>query len=88
MPVVSFKFSDEFKQKNPDVQQKWVQVLLRAKGTLALAFGGLEAKLAEERVDTGEKLVVQVRDERLGGSRRRGRGDRWALVAREDGHRG
>ena len=25
-------FSDEFREKNPDVQQKWVQVLLRAKG--------------------------------------------------------
>ncbi|RDX48375.1 glutamate decarboxylase [Lentinus brumalis] len=32
LPVVSFRFSDDFKQKNPDVQQKWVQVLLRAKG--------------------------------------------------------
>ena len=29
---MSFKFSDEFKQHHPDVQQKWVQVLLRAKG--------------------------------------------------------
>ncbi|RPD65905.1 glutamate decarboxylase [Lentinus tigrinus ALCF2SS1-7] len=32
LPVVSFRFSDDFKQKHPDVQQKWVQVLLRAKG--------------------------------------------------------
>ncbi|KAI0747902.1 glutamate decarboxylase [Daedaleopsis nitida] len=32
LPVVSFKFSDQFREKNPDVQQKWVQVLLRAKG--------------------------------------------------------
>ncbi|KAI0372007.1 glutamate decarboxylase [Pilatotrama ljubarskyi] len=32
LPVVSFRFSDEFRQKYPDVQQKWVQVLLRAKG--------------------------------------------------------
>ncbi|OBZ75863.1 Glutamate decarboxylase 5 [Grifola frondosa] len=32
LPVVSFRFSDDYKQKYPDVQQKWVQVLLRAKG--------------------------------------------------------
>lgn len=32
LPVVAFKFSDEFRTKYPDVQQKWVQVLLRAKG--------------------------------------------------------
>lgn len=32
LPVVAFKFSDDFKTKYPDVQQKWVQVLLRAKG--------------------------------------------------------
>jgi len=32
LPVVSFRFSDEFKQKNPEIQQKWVQTLLRTKG--------------------------------------------------------
>ncbi|KAJ8483225.1 hypothetical protein ONZ45_g14672 [Pleurotus djamor] len=32
LPVVSFRFSDAFKQKYPDVQQKWIQTLLRAKG--------------------------------------------------------
>jgi len=32
LPVVTFRFSDSFKQANPDVQQKWIQVLLRAKG--------------------------------------------------------
>ncbi|KAH9854009.1 glutamate decarboxylase [Lenzites betulinus] len=32
LPVVSFRFTDEYKQKHPDVQQRWVQVLLRAKG--------------------------------------------------------
>ncbi|KAI0807243.1 glutamate decarboxylase [Fomes fomentarius] len=32
LPVVSFRFSDEFKNRHPNVQQKWVQVLLRAKG--------------------------------------------------------
>ena len=32
LPVVSFRFTDEFRQQHPDIQQKWVQVLLRAKG--------------------------------------------------------
>jgi len=32
LPVVSFRFSDEFKQKNPGLQQKWIQTLLRVKG--------------------------------------------------------
>jgi glutamate decarboxylase len=32
LPVVSFRFTDDFKAKHPDVQQKWMQTLLRAKG--------------------------------------------------------
>jgi glutamate decarboxylase len=32
LPVVSFRFSDDFQKKYPDVQQKWIQTLLRAKG--------------------------------------------------------
>ena len=32
LPVVSFKFSDSFRAKYPDVSQKWIQTLLRAKG--------------------------------------------------------
>ena len=28
---MAFRFSDKFKQKNPDVQQKWIQTLLRSK---------------------------------------------------------
>ena len=32
LPVVSFRFSDSFKQENPEVRQVWVQTLLRAKG--------------------------------------------------------
>jgi len=31
LPVVAFRFSDEFKQKYPHVQQVWIQNLLRAK---------------------------------------------------------
>ncbi|KAH9934900.1 glutamate decarboxylase [Fomitopsis serialis] len=36
LPVVSFRFSDKFKSDNPDVQQVWVQTLLRAKGWIIL----------------------------------------------------
>ncbi|THH04817.1 hypothetical protein EW145_g5240, partial [Phellinidium pouzarii] len=32
LPVVAFRFSDNFKQKCPDLQQKWIQTLLRSKG--------------------------------------------------------
>ncbi|KAF8911947.1 glutamate decarboxylase [Gymnopilus junonius] len=32
LPVVAFRFSDKFKEKYPEVQQKWIQTLLRAKG--------------------------------------------------------
>jgi len=32
LPVVAFRFSDKFKQSNPNLQQKWIQTLLRAKG--------------------------------------------------------
>ncbi|KAF8526307.1 glutamate decarboxylase [Hysterangium stoloniferum] len=32
LPVVSFRFSDKFKQNYPDIQQKWIQTLLRSKG--------------------------------------------------------
>lgn len=32
LPVVAFRFSDEFQEKHSDVQQKWIQTLLRTKG--------------------------------------------------------
>ncbi|KDQ59469.1 hypothetical protein JAAARDRAFT_174798 [Jaapia argillacea MUCL 33604] len=32
LPVVSFRFSDEFQAKYPEIQQKWIQLLLRARG--------------------------------------------------------
>lgn len=31
LPVVSFRFSDSFRQEFPNVKQEWVQYLLRAK---------------------------------------------------------
>ncbi|PPQ68971.1 hypothetical protein CVT24_000360 [Panaeolus cyanescens] len=32
LPVVAFRFTDEFKKAHPDIQQSWIQTLLRAKG--------------------------------------------------------
>jgi len=32
LPVVAFRFSDDFQGKYPEIQQKWIQTLLRAKG--------------------------------------------------------
>jgi len=32
LPVVSFRFSQAYRTENPDVQQKWIQTLLRSKG--------------------------------------------------------
>jgi glutamate decarboxylase len=32
LPVVAFRFSDEFQKKYPEIRQKWVQTLLRTKG--------------------------------------------------------
>ena len=32
LPVISFRFSEAYRTKNPDVRQKWIQTLLRAKG--------------------------------------------------------
>jgi len=32
LPVVAFRFSDKFQEQHPDIQQKWIQTLLRAKG--------------------------------------------------------
>ncbi|KAG1826756.1 pyridoxal phosphate-dependent transferase [Suillus subaureus] len=32
LPVVAFRFSDSFQESYPEIQQKWVQILLRAKG--------------------------------------------------------
>jgi len=32
LPVVAFRFSDDFKSKYPEIQQKWIQTLLRSKG--------------------------------------------------------
>ena len=38
LPVVAFRFSDALKEKNPEIQQKWIQTLLRAKGWFVASF--------------------------------------------------
>ncbi|KAJ3482776.1 hypothetical protein NLI96_g6750 [Meripilus lineatus] len=38
LPVVSFRFSDKFKEAHPHVQQKWVQTLLRARGWIVPSY--------------------------------------------------
>ncbi|KAF5349192.1 hypothetical protein D9756_009372 [Leucocoprinus leucothites] len=39
LPVVSFKLSDEFMRENPNVQQRWIQVMLRTKGWIVPNYG-------------------------------------------------
>lgn len=36
--MVSFRFSDKFKEAHPHVQQKWVQTLLRARGWIVPSY--------------------------------------------------
>ena len=55
---------------------------------LALALCGLGADLGQERRDAGKKLLGKVRGERLRSSRSGGRGDRRALMPREDSQDG
>lgn len=56
LPVVSFRFSDQYKEHNPHVQQKWVQTLLRAKGWIVPSY-----ELAPDLQDV-EILRVVVRE--------------------------
>ena len=32
LPVVAFRFSDNFQEQYPEIEQRWIQTLLRAKG--------------------------------------------------------
>lgn len=56
LPVVSFKFSDDFRAKYPDVNQKWIQTLLRSKGWIVPNY-----ELAPDLSDI-EILRVVVRE--------------------------
>ena len=59
LPVVSFRFTDEFKAANPDVKQEWVQKLLRFNGWIVPNYA-----LAPDLQDV-EILRVVVSDFRL-----------------------
>lgn len=39
LPVIAFRWTDEFKQKHPHLQQSWVQTLLRVKGFIVPNYG-------------------------------------------------
>jgi len=56
LPVVSFRFSDEFQKQYPEIQQSWIQTLLRAKGWIVPNY---ELAPALEKV---EILRVVVRE--------------------------
>lgn len=56
LPVVAFKFSDEWSKEHPNVQQSWVQTLLRVKGWIVPNYN-----LSPE-VDDIQVLRVVVRE--------------------------
>ena len=56
LPVVAFRFSEAYRTKNPDVQQKWIQTLLRSKGWIVPNY-----ELAPDLSDV-EILRVVVRE--------------------------
>lgn len=56
LPVVSFRFSDAYREKYPDVKQSWVQTMLRAKGWIVPNY-----ELAPNMEDV-EILRVVVRE--------------------------
>jgi len=66
LPVVSFKFSDSFREKYPEVQQKWIQTLLRAKGwivpnyELAPDLSQIEILRVVVRENTSETLIERL----------------------------
>ncbi|KAF7761444.1 hypothetical protein Agabi119p4_9436 [Agaricus bisporus var. burnettii] len=56
LPVVSFRLSDEFKKENPQVEQKWIQTLLKTKGWIVPNYN------APEGTEDVEILRVVVRE--------------------------
>ncbi|KAJ7063082.1 glutamate decarboxylase [Mycena amicta] len=56
LPVVAFRFSDKVKTEHPELQQKWIQTLLRARGWIVPSY-----ELAPE-LQAVEILRVVVRE--------------------------
>jgi len=66
LPVVAFKFSDAFREEHPDIQQKWIQTLLRSKGwivpnyELAPDLQQVEILRVVVRENTSETLIERL----------------------------
>jgi glutamate decarboxylase len=57
---VAFRFADNFKEKNPEIQQKWIQTLLRAKGWLVILLPLQRAHLKYPRIVPNYELPPEV----------------------------
>ncbi|KAJ3785794.1 glutamate decarboxylase [Lentinula aff. detonsa] len=72
LPVVSFKLSDDFKEKYPHVQQVWIQSMLRTKGWIVPNYNGPEGEKDTEMLrvvvretlseDLTERLIADIID--------------------------
>ncbi|KAJ4466855.1 glutamate decarboxylase [Lentinula edodes] len=72
LPVVSFKLSDDFKEKYPHVQQVWIQSMLRTKGWIVPNYNGPEGEKDTEMLrvvvretlseDLTERLITDIID--------------------------
>lgn len=66
LPVIAFKFSDVFRENHPDIQQKWIQTLLRSKGwivpnyELAPDLQNVEILRVVVRENTSEALIERL----------------------------
>lgn len=70
LPVVSFRLSDEFKEQYPQVQQNWIQLLLRTKGWIVPNYNAPPNEEATEilrvvvretlSTDLIERLIVDI----------------------------
>jgi len=66
LPVVAFRFSEAYRTNNPDVQQKWIQTLLRSKGwivpnyELAPDLSDIEILRVVVRETVGEVLIERL----------------------------
>lgn len=66
LPVVSFRWSESFRQRNPKLQQRWIQTLLRAKGwivpnyNLSPALDDIEILRVVVRENLSETMIEQL----------------------------